>query len=292
MPVQPQDYALVIGIDHYPAYRPLQGAINDATAFAEWLRDAATGGGVPAGQCETVFSKPAPTRPIQNDIDDALNAILKTARAAGGGRRLYLYFAGHGMEFDRSIALCLAQWSAEAFRNAALDSGEYVHFLRDTGLFPEIVVFLDCCRIRQVGARGLPSTLGVPRPGPGAPAARDFVAYATEALAPSYEAVVEAMTGAEPLVRGHFTVALLRALHGEAAEPAGGVRATALKRFLEEKTTEIAQAAGDDQIAEVANDLKGDPVFGNATPLPPSTPPPPGLPGPPPPARRRPAAEG
>jgi len=292
MPVQPKDYALVIGIDHYPAYRELKGAINDAMAFAAWLRDTATGGGVPAGQCETVFSDPEPAHPIQDDIDKALSAILKTAIDAGGGRRLYLYFAGHGMEFDRSIALCLAQWSAELFRNAALDSGEYVHFLRDTGLFPEIAVFLDCCRIRQAGARGLGSTLGVPRPGPGAPAARDFVAYATEALAPSYEAVVEDMTGAQPLVRGHFTVALLRALHGEAADLAGGARGTALKKFLEEKTTEIALAAGDDQMAEVANDLKGDPVFGNAKPLPPTGPPPPGLPGPPPPGATPPGGRG
>ncbi|KAA3624791.1 MAG: hypothetical protein DWQ02_22625, partial [Bacteroidetes bacterium] len=39
MPIQPNDFALVIGIDDYPDFRSLNGAINDAEDFAHWLMD-------------------------------------------------------------------------------------------------------------------------------------------------------------------------------------------------------------------------------------------------------------
>jgi len=33
MPVNPNDYALVVGVNDYPSYRSLKGAIKDANAL-------------------------------------------------------------------------------------------------------------------------------------------------------------------------------------------------------------------------------------------------------------------
>lgn len=33
------DFAVVVGVEHYPHFRPLSGAINDARNFRDWLCD-------------------------------------------------------------------------------------------------------------------------------------------------------------------------------------------------------------------------------------------------------------
>ena len=262
------DYALVIGINDYPSFRGLQGALEDARSFAAWLADTATGGGVPAAQSRTVYSSPTPTRPIQDDIDDELETLLKLAKTAGGGRRCYLYFSGHGLSQNKfSTDLCLARWS-ESRRNLALDSQDYLKVILDSGRFTEVVFLMDCCRVRKVNARGLPCTVGFPKPADGAGKARTFIANASEVFNPAFEAAVEAATGSPPVVRGHFTQALLEALRGGAAAPGGGVSASGLKAYLERETPRIARDHDHEQHSEVDNGLLAapEPIFGSAPP--------------------------
>ena len=48
MAVHAQDFALVVGLNHYPYYsdgKDLKGAIDDASKFADWLKDQHSGGG-------------------------------------------------------------------------------------------------------------------------------------------------------------------------------------------------------------------------------------------------------
>ena len=136
-----------------------------------------------------------------------------------------------------------------------------------SGYFREVIFLLDCCRVRQAGAEAaLIPVFGSPPPGDNAPAARSFVAYATEFMNAAYEAD----TGrAEGDVRGHFTQALLKALNGEAAEPSGGVRASRLKEYLDVNTPLIAKASNHTQIPEVINgfDSSIDPLIGHARPV-------------------------
>ena len=266
MPQNDADYALVVGINHYPGFRNLNGAIEDAQDFAKWLYQDAEGGSLPEQNCKVVLSQPNPLRPIQEEIDDALS---ETFRAIGEnrGRRFYLYFSGHGVgQSNLGADLCLARWSLE-FRRAALDSLDYLKLVLGSGKFDEVIFFLDCCRVRQINASGLPSALGFPRPDDIAGHGRQFIGYATEFQNSAYEAAVAdgAAQADAPVVRGHFTRALMNGLRGGAALPTGGVPAARLKEYLETETPRIAAANQQTQVPEVLNGLAANPqaIFGN-----------------------------
>jgi hypothetical protein len=71
----PNDFALVIGIDHYPGLpvgKSLRGAAADATKFAEWLRSR---GGLSPENVHLLCSREKPLAPLQDAIDAELGAI-------------------------------------------------------------------------------------------------------------------------------------------------------------------------------------------------------------------------
>lgn len=270
MTVNEDHFALVIGVDDYPNYRSLNGAKRDAQDFRDWLIDRETGGGLKDEHVWLVLSDDDPARPIHKHIDDALEKLLDAA--ATDAARLYIYFSGHGLSRSKTATdLCLAEWSRR--RNGlALDSADYLEMLSDSGRFPEIIMLLDCCRIRKVRRRALPPTIDPARPGDNAPEVRTFVAYATEFLNLAHEVAVEADEldpDTLPLVRGHFTQALIQGLRGAAAESTGGVKASRLKEHLEVRTPEIALLSQHHQTPEVVNGLLSnpEPIFGSALPL-------------------------
>jgi len=288
-PVNPRDYAVVVGIDHYPDFRCLRGATADARDFASWLLDP-LGGGLPPGNCKIILSadypgcppqtahgdeEVEPRRPVQDDIDRAFRAIFRQLDAgAVTGRRLYVYFSGHGLGRDALGAdLCLAMWSTEFWRDAALDSQRYEKKLIASGYFDEVVFFLDCCRVREVNTHGQDALFNWPKPGARAGQVRRFVGFATEFQDVAREAALASAPaeGEQPVVRGYFTRALLDALRGGAARPEGGVTASVLKTYLERETPLLAQRAGHPiQRPEVVNGLGSDqgkePVFGRYLP--------------------------
>lgn len=269
MTANPGHFALVVGIDHYPRFRSLKGARKDAEEFHTWLV-APDGGGVAQDDVALVLSEESPSRPIHNDIDDALENLMARARASAVPplqRRFYLYFSGHGLGRNNLGAdLCLAPWS-KVRRTMALDSDGYLRLAMGCGLFAEVVFLMDCCRVREIRAGALPPTIELPMPGDDAPSSRSFVAYATEFMNAAYEAQTGTEPGGED-VRGHFTRALMAALKGGAAEATGGVRASRLKHYIEINTPLIARAANHLQRPEVVNglDADNDPLFGSALP--------------------------
>jgi len=270
------DYAVVVGIDEYPDYRSLRGAVKDAQDFVKWLCEEEFGGGVPPANCKTVFSVRQPLSPLQDQIDVAFDSVFSAIPLGTQARRLYIYFSGHGMAESNLITdLCLASW-AKKFPNRALDAQQYLDIMMKLGKFREIIMFLDCCRVRIISAKGFFPGFNAAAPGKDAPKARYFLANATEFLNPSYEAATtDDASAADPVIRGYFTRALMTALRGAAATSKGGVTASNLKNYLEENVTRLAKADNWDQDSEVVNGLKGDPVFGSA---PPSGGPPPGPP--------------
>lgn len=280
MPFDPKnvdDYAVVVGINEYPGFRPLKGAVEDALDFLRWLCEEEYGGSLPERNCQRVLSVKDPLAPLQEQIDVAFDAVFSAIPSAKPARRLYVYFSGHGMAESPLITdLCLANW-AEKFPNRALDAQEYLDVLLAKGKFREIVMLLDCCRVRIVSAKGIHPGFNAVAPAPGSSQARYFLANATEFLNSSYEAATGVPGGSSgSVVRGYFTRALMTALRGAAASAKGGVRASALKTYLEENVAVLARADGREQDSEVANVLKGDPLFGSAPP--PDAPPPPPLP--------------
>ena len=263
------DFALVVGIDHYPRFRSLKGAIVDATSFADWLVHDA-GGALPPENCVTLLSevtKRGRSLPGQDDIDYELNELITRARDAGGGRRFYLYFSGHGLSpTSDDVILCLGDWSDD-FRNKALSVQAYVRYLVDTGLFGEVVVFLDCCRLWEANVAGLGPSLGQPMADEGAARVRTLIARATEYNRRAYET----RTGGDDDVRrGFFTRALIGGLRGGAAQPPQGVPISALIRHLELETPRLAAEGGKRQRPHIASDFSvvDEPVLGYAPPPP------------------------
>jgi Caspase domain len=275
MPREPNDYALVIGLNHYPQFgakgRPLEGAIKDAERFARWLKNDIVGGGLDGDHCELILSTLTPLQPRKEAIDDALSRIWKRALEQGG-RRLYFYFSGHGQaRSSDDVALCLCHWSSDMFRHAALSSERYRELFQRCMPFSELIVLLDCCRVRSVDAAGQGSDLGCPIPVATAGATRYMVGYAAEFQSAAMEAEAPTGVGVEeegPIVRGHFTEALLAALYGGAARPEGGVPLSELKLFLEQEVPRIAAEHGHDQKAEIPSNFpgQGEPIFGSALP--------------------------
>lgn len=227
------DFALVIGVDDYPRYRGLRGAVGDATAFHAWLCDP-DGGNVSADHARLVVSRPDPVEPLQTQVDAALLSLCADAEAADGGGRLYVYFAGHGAMSTTSgddLALLLAAWS-HADARTALSSNAYRSALSSLGVFRELALFLDCCRTTVAAAIGLGPTFDRPSPTPGG--ARAFVAYASEAGAAAHETATSDGTW-----RGVFTRELLAILRRGRT----GVDASHLKHLLEHAARVTGQRA-------------------------------------------------
>lgn len=236
-----KDYAVVIGISHYKALEKLEGPIEDAKEFMQWLISP-EGGDLPPENCFLIESSTNPVRPLQDDIDDKLATIYEKGLGPGY-RRLYFYFAGHGLGVGwNENALCLPGWSVIK-KNSALSSSEYLKLFMESGFFQEVFFFLDCCRNRKTNTRPLPPTLGIDQPA--SSTCMSFVAYATEFNNAAYEA--EHWNGLKSSVRGHFTKALMLGLKGAASNKEGLITTSSIKGFLKTKVEEIAKTHNQQQ---------------------------------------------
>jgi hypothetical protein len=207
--LQRGDHALVIGIADYDGLRPLQGPTGDAERMALWLEKE---GGVPGANIELLRSSPeGPRRPVLDEIDDALDRVLKEGKASGCARRLYVYFAGHGCAGEiEHLALLMANANLDHLNNS-MNAGEYRTALA-TRVFPEQVYFFDCCRNYDPAVTGRgPSWTRTPDSPP--------VSGLTQVVL--YAAGFTEFANERHLVyserRGLFTEALLEGLRGAAA---------------------------------------------------------------------------
>jgi caspase domain-containing protein len=246
------DFALVVGVDDYPRFRPLRGAVTDARRFHSWLC-APDGGGLCPDHARLLVSTADPPTPLQDQIDDELEHLLTAARAIGGGRRLYFHFSGHGAMSPgasrEDVALLLAKWSRVRAR-LALSSEAYIDTLTALGLFDEIAVFLDCCRATAEQVVGLPPTFS--RSAAPGVMARAFIGYATEAG----QSAFEERDG------GHWQGVFTRSLLSILQRTERGIDAIGLKCALER---EVAMRG---QQAHVLNGLRGGSWFGTQGVLP------------------------
>jgi hypothetical protein len=182
------DFAVVVGVEDYPDFQSLRGVHNDAKGFYEWLLDR-NGGGLDKNHVKLILSDAKTKTPVQDEIDLALVKVLDAAEACGGARRLYFYFGGHGAtnypQTGDDVALLLTRWSTQLAR-LALSTQLYSSKLRGTGLFEELVIFLDCCRTTSVAAIGVEPAFAVGwQKGPHA--TQTFIGYATEDGRPAFE---------------------------------------------------------------------------------------------------------
>jgi hypothetical protein len=249
-----EDFALVIGINDYTpvdesGLKTLQGAINDANKMEEWLISS-TGGKVPSANIYKVISDPNPLKPFQDEIDDAFLEMEKKIKSKGGlARRLYFYFAGHGLgttDDTTNTALCLANWS-ENRRKSALSSELYKETIKQYGYFEEIIFIADCCRLMKINVNPKPPTFSPPMPSSIAGQTKLFVAYATQ-----YDDAAHEVESIDSEMRGAFTKVLLEGLSGGAADDNGIINANTLFDYLTIQTPIEADNFGFKQKPEIA----------------------------------------
>lgn len=254
-------FAVVVGIDHYPDFQNLNGAKRDAQAFAQWLENT-DGGCLPTDNIKLVLSEKTPLQPIQDHVDDALADIIQCLNGQTG-KRLYIYFSGHGLARSHNETdLCLAKWS-RLKRGCALDSNDYLNLLVESGWFEEVLIFLDCCRIRQIRSRALPSTLDITRPANRAAQTKYMLANATEYMAAAFEGGVDD----NDTIRGFFTTALLEGLQGHGTPAQQDISLANLRTYLLSRVNELANVAGHRQIPQFLDNISDDShqiIFGKA----------------------------
>lgn len=241
----PTDYAIVVGINGYNGEIPkLQGCVNDAQLFRSWLIKP-DGGGLDPNNVTSIYApEPSPDgKPRRDEIEDLILAFYAHQNQTGQarGRRLYLYFAGHGVTpnapNDDDCGLVMANALLLSLRS--LPGRLAARRVRRAALFSEIVLFMDCCR--QVTGLVV-ADCGLPDVGDPQVAAKSRYLYGFAAQ--------WAMTAAERLLphpldpaeadlwQGVFTHALLRGLTC-AIDETGEITSVSLKEFVRSAVQEL-----------------------------------------------------
>lgn len=242
------DRALVVGIDRYPSlHKPLSGAELDATDFFDWVT---TEGGVALANATLVVSSkylPAPQpwkeQPAREAIADFFHEVEKASQdnnAAGlglrAGKRLYLFFSGHGFApaLDKSGVL-MANASANAPMNVA--AKWWADRMYQGGWFDEVLLFQDACREPMKLADLEPPFLKE-RNMANMAKRRRFVALSAKNNLLSLEKPHNNQ------VRGVFSVTLMAGLRGGARDPTTGeITAGQLKLYLQDNMKNLLTPA-------------------------------------------------
>lgn len=249
-----RDHAVVIGIKDYGSLKPpLSGPVLDAQDFANWLRSP-DGGDLPPRNVREVVS----TAFDNSKQTDALSfkpdltamrvpfwELMTLTKENFGkpvplvGRRLYLYFSGHGITprvdpvTGTNQSGLLAANCVEDVNYDAIAGHAYAEWFRLSHAFDEILLFMDCCRTDRPDIA--PATITTPIVTGGKPEdVRVFYAWATQWDTRAWEQPL----GQPAATRGVFTFALLEALQKALPDEQGQLTTKSLVGHL---TLRIAQ---------------------------------------------------
>src|SRR5579862_2991487 len=236
------DWAIVVGVWLYPALDNLRGPENDAVAFAEWLKDP-DGGDIRTKRKTQIqlilssdfhppFAGADVAKPTRDGIERAFDRLEREAQKSQKknkglrvGRRLYLYFAGHGFAPMREEAALLTANATPSNLRYHVAGRAWANWFHKANYFDEIVLFMDCCQNSYSNSPINPVGYGdITGPKVGL----RFFGFGTKWSKVSWE---RAMLDGK--VHGVFTTALLNGLKGAAADPNTGiVNGKALREYL------------------------------------------------------------
>ena len=250
------DYAVVAGINTYPAFSSLQGPVADAIEFQQWLLTEAY---VPHDQIALITSPvlPIPGTPATPTVVEVSGAFEALANKAVVqplfylGRRLYIFLSGHGILPTRTgtpnfneTALLMANAGPITLGNH-LGAVAYAEWFRAPGVFDEVLLFVDCCRDLKDTVALTPPTMTplIPQRG----SAKNFYAAATQLALPSFEKPL----GAPVRMRGVFSYALMEALRSQNLYDASGMLTCKLLASQLHSAVPAMQDGQDPQITPV-----------------------------------------
>lgn len=246
------DHAIVIGISRYPSLRPpapgsahdLQGPDRDAEAVFGWLIDPVKGG-VPEANTLLVRSADFPNpfattlvagqqriaaEPTVDQVAGCFGWLHDKAQNAPTvrlGRRLYVYFSGHGFCIDDCDGGIYTAAASPALLSHFYVRSWFDWFYRNA-VFEEFVLWMDACA-DDIPIAATPSATWLPdRSSANSAQGRRFIVYSAKHTLRS----VERRTP-DGQIRGVFTYTLLEGLNGAAVdEGSGRITADSLHRFL------------------------------------------------------------
>lgn len=144
-----EDYAIVIGIDHYINFPSLRHAESDARDFADWLTSSESKGGrLPANNVRLFRSTPATAFGVIASAADkwSIERALSEFGVQGGvrvGRRLTFYFAGYSrMLGPDDVGLLMADAKSDLL-DSVISLKSYRQFFQEFAPFNEVVFILD-----------------------------------------------------------------------------------------------------------------------------------------------------
>lgn len=264
------DFAVVVGLQHYPAIDdpangkpPLSGPENDANDFYKWVRSP-EGGNVPEHNAKLILSSQydpvtaadfLQAKPAELDVVAAFeklkNASMdKQAKGFGSviGRRLYIYMSGHGIS-PTPFGTRIAKETGLLMSNADPNNigaaryhvpGTYTAtWFCENDCFEEVFLFMDCCRDNVI----VPSSNLYLPPKGDSQVSKKFYAYATRWSRRAKEKMFDGR------MQGIFTRTLLMALKGASAEPdpadpaKGVITGASLKSYLYRNMKEFIDPA-------------------------------------------------
>jgi caspase domain-containing protein len=231
------DWAIVVGVRRYPGISDLDGSEHDAEDFRNWLVDPA-GGAVPPTQVKLILSSQFtdPSTPTNTEVERAFEWLDDEAeknRNNGDerkvGRRLYLYFSGHGYAPSRDDAALLMANATPRRSGNHIAGRLWAEWFYEAGYFEEIALFMDCCRDSYTTVGMRPAHLNRVLNTNGINDRKRFYAYGTEWDRKAWER----LNLTDNKVHGIFTTALLSGLRGQAADKTTGqITAASLKSYL------------------------------------------------------------
>jgi hypothetical protein len=223
-----RDRAIVVGCDAYRNVTggELRGAVRDAIEFTDWLL-APDGGGLSRSDVTLMLSSTVrsarPGRTASGKADSkaevaAFTEAMTMQWNSPAGRRLYVYFAGHGCRTDpvnpplSQDVIAFADFSPVAPSAGCIAIPALLTRLEVAAPYDEVVVIVDACRdlpFDRPFSAGWPGLDVGPRSGGQGGAAQ---VYLLQSVSPEEQA---RETSDRTPARGVFSRALTRALRGD-----------------------------------------------------------------------------
>lgn len=236
-----KDFAIVMGINSYPdEIGPLNGAVNDANNFIKWLVDPA-GGNLPEENIRLIQERnDLSAIDVQTEIEELMFGESDFLDEKVG-RRLYLFFSGHGISYNSEDAwLLLPQAKEQNYHLHSIAGKESAKALVESTLFDEVILIMDCCRNQHQWQEMPTFPLFKPTPLPGNPTNYCY-AFAATWGEKAIETDLDAQSETDDF-GGIFTTAFLGGLKGGAPrDKDGNITASTLQIHLEKALPELAQ---------------------------------------------------
>lgn len=279
------DYAIVIGIKAYSGLPPLSSAVDDAMRFIEWLRREDGGGITGEGRIIPILGDTSYNDWLKAEpnVDTIKNIFYKLGINLGKkiGRRLYIYFSGHGFtsEVDE-IALAMANASPEYIENS-ISFSSFRNLFLQVRYFEEVIFILDCCR-EQAKFNFTPQSIahiqlmkakfeennGNNAAGGGAPPVpapvRDLAVLATAFGEQSFAPIDKDISKRRALL----TKAMLEGLEGKAILHDGSITVGSLKQYISDRVKNLAKDYNVNQEAQIRDENSEGIIFRHAVPIP------------------------